>query len=60
MDSSSGRNNLGSGSDSAKHYGKGTAHEQHSNTPKTTPVPAPTAEVVRDLKPAPVAGSLVK
>ena len=59
MDSSSGRNNLNSGSDSAVHH-KGTAQQQYDRTPKATPAPAPTAEVVRDLKPTPVAGSLVK
>ena len=61
MDSSSGRNNLGSGSDSAKHY-KGTASQQYDSTPKASPsVPTvPNGQAVRDLVPTNTPGSAVK
>ncbi|MGX7850923.1 hypothetical protein [Pseudomonas aeruginosa] len=60
-DSSSGRNEMNSGSDSAKHY-TGTASQQYDRTPKAGPsVPtSPNGQVVRDLKPVPVPGSAVK
>ncbi|MGX7001944.1 hypothetical protein [Caballeronia sp. KNU42] len=60
-DAASGRNNLNSGSDSAKHYA-GTASQQYDRTPATSPsTPAvPGGQVVRDLTPTNVPGSAVK
>ena len=61
-DSSSGRNEFNSGSDSAVHH-KGTAQQQYDRTPKaspSTPTTGPNGSVVRDERPSPIPGSAVK
>lgn len=61
-DSSSGRNALNSGSDSAKHH-RGTASQQYESTVKTgpaVPTTAPGGSCVRDNKPTGMPSSAVK
>lgn len=61
-DTSSGRNEFNSGSDSAKHH-KGTASEQfdRKTIAGATPTTAPNGQTVRDNKPmGSVPGSAVK
>lgn len=60
-DASSGRNNLNSGSDSAKHY-RGTAQQQYDRAPKASPSTptVPNGQAVRDLTPTNTPGSVVK
>ncbi|WP_158935065.1 hypothetical protein [Burkholderia sp. S171] len=61
-DSSSGRNNLNSGSDSAKHHGSLPIDRFHDSVKPgaSTPTTGPNGSVVRDERPSAIPGSAVK